>query len=82
MCAVKNSEICIMAWKLDEIGGVVMCTHLPSLITEIPIGGILALNLKGTSQPPCGVEKRPGQLQAKRHFFVSFLFLMKISTYI
>lgn len=69
-----------MAWKLDEIGGVVMCTHPPSLVTEIPIGGILALNLKGTSQP-CGIEERQGQLQAKLYFLFLF-FLMKNSIYI
>lgn len=72
MYAMMNSEICIMAWKSDEIGGVVMPTHQPSLITVISIGDILALNLKGTSQPPPRVEERQGQLQAELHFFVSF----------
>lgn len=49
--------------------------HPPtSLITEIPIGGILALNLNSTSQPPRGVEESQGQLQVKLHFFVSFFF--------
>ena len=38
-----------MAWKLDEMGGVVMPIHHPSMIIEIAIGDIWALDLKGVS---------------------------------
>ena len=77
MCAMMNSGISVMVWKSDEIGGVVMPIHQPSLITAIPIGDIFALNLKGNSQLPPRVEERQGQLQAELNIFVCFFFYEK-----
>lgn len=73
LCTVTNSGICIMAWKLDEIGGVVMPTHHPSLITEIPIGNILALDLKDISQTPSGWKKDKANCRLS-YIFCLFLF--------
>lgn len=40
LCAVTSSGVCIIAQKLDEIGGDVMPTHHPSMVTELSLGDI------------------------------------------
>lgn len=62
-----------MAWKFDEIGGVIVPTQYSSLITDTSTSDFFGLRLARYLSTTIWMEERQSQLQTELQFFVSSL---------